>query len=197
MRTADPALHAQRKAQILEAATACFITDGFHGATTAQIAKAAGISMGLLYRYYPSKDELIIAAAAQDRDQYIVAIETFGNATSLASGLTEYLRVVFDRALDLGYVRLSCEVLAEAGRNPVLRKTLAEDGAVLRKAMIAAIKTLQKRGLIAAKLVPAATADFLGILVDGTIGRIVMDTSTDRRTLLAATRDYVVTALTV
>ena len=44
---------------------------------------------------------------------------------------------------------------------------------------------------------PGSDADFLGILVDGTIGRIVMDTSTDRRTLLAATRDYVVTALTV
>jgi TetR/AcrR family transcriptional regulator, repressor for uid operon len=196
MRTADPALHAQRKAQILEAATACFITDGFHGATTAQIAKAAGISMGLLYRYYPSKDELIIAAAAQDRDQYVAAIEIFGNAVSLSAGLTEYLRVAFDRALDLGYVRLSCEVLAEAGRNPELRTTLAAGDAQVRKAMIASIKALQKRGLVASSLAPGATADFLGILVDGTIGRIVMDAATDRRSLLAATRDFVVTALT-
>ncbi len=196
MRTADPALHAQRKAQILEAATACFITDGFHGATTAQIAKAAGISMGLLYRYYPSKDELIIAAAAQDRDEYVAAIEIFGNAVSLSAGLTEYLRVAFDRALDLGYVRLSCEVLAEAGRNPELRTTLAAGDAQVRKAMIAAIKALQKRGLVASSLAPGATADFLGILVDGTIGRIVMDAATDRRSLLAATRDFVVTALT-
>lgn len=196
MRTADPALHAQRKAQILEAATACFITDGFHGATTAQIAKAAGISMGLLYRYFPSKDELIIAAAAQDRDQYVAAIEIFGNAVSLSAGLTEYLRVAFDRALDLGYVRLSCEVLAEAGRNPELRTTLAAGDAQVRKAMIASIKALQKRGLVASSLAPGATADFLGILVDGTIGRIVMDAATDRRSLLAATRDFVVTALT-
>jgi AcrR family transcriptional regulator len=47
--------------RILDAAQRCFAQSGFHGATMATIAETAGISAGLAYRYFPSKDAIVLA----------------------------------------------------------------------------------------------------------------------------------------
>ena len=46
------------KAKIERAALALFVVKGVDGATTREIAAAAGVSEGALYRYYPSKEEI-------------------------------------------------------------------------------------------------------------------------------------------
>jgi AcrR family transcriptional regulator len=46
---------------ILETALEIFATHGFHGASISMIALHAGISKGLLYNYFKSKEELLIA----------------------------------------------------------------------------------------------------------------------------------------
>lgn len=51
----------ERKAQILEAALKIFARKGFFGARTDDIAKEAGVSKGLLYWYFESKDAIIHA----------------------------------------------------------------------------------------------------------------------------------------
>ena len=50
-----------KKEQIILAAIECFGTQGYYSVTISQLAKYAGISKGLLYNYYASKDELLIA----------------------------------------------------------------------------------------------------------------------------------------
>ena len=49
------------KQKIDEAAVRLFARDGFDAATTKQIALAAGVSEGAIYRHYRSKDELAIS----------------------------------------------------------------------------------------------------------------------------------------
>jgi AcrR family transcriptional regulator len=49
----------QRKAQIMEAALELFANKGFHSTSVADISKMAGISKGLLYNYFESKEALI------------------------------------------------------------------------------------------------------------------------------------------
>lgn len=51
----------ERRVQILDTALEVFARQGFKGATIQDIANAAGISPGLLYHYFPSKDELLRA----------------------------------------------------------------------------------------------------------------------------------------
>ena len=53
---------AARRAQILEAAWACFQKEGLHATTMDDIIRASGLSAGAVYSYYPSKDDLILAA---------------------------------------------------------------------------------------------------------------------------------------
>jgi len=48
----------QRRIRILGAARKCFGQDGYAGATVARIAAEAGVSNGLLYQFFRSKDEL-------------------------------------------------------------------------------------------------------------------------------------------
>jgi AcrR family transcriptional regulator len=50
-----------RKQQILDAALQVFSDKGFATATTAEIARGAGIAEGTIYKYFPSKRELFIA----------------------------------------------------------------------------------------------------------------------------------------
>lgn len=49
---------AQRRRRVLEAARACFGEAGFAGATIGTIAERAGVSNGLLYQFFRSKDQL-------------------------------------------------------------------------------------------------------------------------------------------
>ncbi|MGD8359415.1 MAG: helix-turn-helix domain-containing protein, partial [Lysobacterales bacterium] len=51
---------AQRE-RILSAAQACFVESGFHAASMANIAETAEMSPGLIYRYFESKNAIILA----------------------------------------------------------------------------------------------------------------------------------------
>jgi len=56
-------LRAQRRQQVLTSAWGCFSRDGFHATSMDDIIAATGMSARAVYRYFPSKDELIDAAA--------------------------------------------------------------------------------------------------------------------------------------
>ena len=61
-----PQSRADRRTQILDAAKACFVRHGFHGASMQQICAAAEMSAGNLYRYFPSKDAIIEGLCERD-----------------------------------------------------------------------------------------------------------------------------------
>jgi AcrR family transcriptional regulator len=48
-----------KKTAIMEAASKLFTERGFHGTTTAQISKEAGVATGTLFNYFPTKEDLI------------------------------------------------------------------------------------------------------------------------------------------
>lgn len=51
----------ERRAVVLETACRAFSRGTYHGTTTAEIARAAGVSEPILYRHFPSKRDLYIA----------------------------------------------------------------------------------------------------------------------------------------
>lgn len=51
----------ERRTRILDAALKVFSEKGFHGATTRELAKAAGVSEALIFRHFPSKEDLYAA----------------------------------------------------------------------------------------------------------------------------------------
>ena len=62
----DPCLFRRRRkearpAELLEAALTLFVEKGFAATRSEEVAKAAGVSKGTLYLYFPSKEELLKA----------------------------------------------------------------------------------------------------------------------------------------
>lgn len=55
----------ERQASIIAAAAALFAENGFKGTTTRKIAKTAGISEALLFKYFPTKQGLYAAILAE------------------------------------------------------------------------------------------------------------------------------------
>lgn len=52
-------IRSERKASILDAALSVFAEDGYHNASISKISKVAGVSKGLMYNYFESKEELL------------------------------------------------------------------------------------------------------------------------------------------
>jgi len=113
---------AVRRAQIIEAGKQRFREAGFHATTMADIATSAGVSVGLLYRYFPSKDEIIRAIVQADMESQLQTIETALKAhpddrTAALDAMTTGLAQL---AADPDRTLLMLEIAAETARSPAL-----------------------------------------------------------------------------
>src|SRR5438045_6821019 len=81
----DPSL--DRRAQILEAAVVCFAKRGFHQASMHDISTEAGISVGLIYRYFQNKEAVIAAMADRHKQEIQELVERARQAPSLLEAL--------------------------------------------------------------------------------------------------------------
>ena len=76
----------ERRPAVLDAATHEFAVKGYHGASTEEIARAAGISQPYLFRLFGSKKELYLAAARRCIDvQYAAFAEAAKGKTGEAA----------------------------------------------------------------------------------------------------------------
>ena len=94
----NPDLVAQRHRQIVDAAVQLFIKQGFHKTTTRQIARAAGFSIGLLYEYIASKEDILYLVcdaihAEVQRGVSQAMTRASGNKNPLAEVIREYFLV--------------------------------------------------------------------------------------------------------
>src|SRR5436190_7927215 len=60
---------AARRQHILDAASVCFMRNGFHQTSMQDVVREGGLSIGAVYRYFPSKNHLIKALAEQVIDE--------------------------------------------------------------------------------------------------------------------------------
>ena len=111
--------NADRREQILGAAMICFAKRGFHQASMHDISAEAGISVGLIYRYFENKDDVISAMAERHKKQIHDLLEQ----ASQAPTLLESLEILFTAhccekpQIQSAFV---VDLYAEASRNPRL-----------------------------------------------------------------------------
>lgn len=67
-------------AVLLEATERVLSRDGFHGATTNEIAKVAGVSIGTLYHYFPTKEALVAAVVHRMWEAELTAVMAHAGA---------------------------------------------------------------------------------------------------------------------
>jgi AcrR family transcriptional regulator len=66
----------ERRAQVLEAARHVFARDGFAAASTAAVARDAGVTRGLVHHYFGSRRELFLGVLAELAQRLPAAIRT-------------------------------------------------------------------------------------------------------------------------
>ncbi|MBL8300675.1 MAG: TetR/AcrR family transcriptional regulator [Rhodanobacteraceae bacterium] len=166
MRKANPELQQQRRQQILDGAERCFRAKGFHQASMQDIAREAGVSMGLLYRYFENKEAIVASFATTDSAGVIALIDELAASQRPVEFIPGMIRRLARESADPDTMRLYTEVFAESLRNPRLFTALSESEDGVRQAMISAIKSQQAAGRLA-QLDAGALADLLFGLVDG------------------------------
>jgi TetR/AcrR family transcriptional regulator, cholesterol catabolism regulator len=67
----DPALVERRRAQLTQAAIACFSEHGYHTTTIRDVAERADVSIGLIYQYVGDKEDLLFMALQAVLDTYM------------------------------------------------------------------------------------------------------------------------------
>jgi len=121
----DPTLIDRRRLQIVDAAVHLFIEKGFHRTTTREIARAAGISIGLLYEYVASKEDVLYLVcdaihAEMERGVTEALRRAARGRDKLAAMIREYIRVC-DRMSDhILLVYQETRALPDHWRNRVL-----------------------------------------------------------------------------
>src|SRR5437867_1181704 len=107
-----------RRAQILDAALVCFAKRGFHQASMHDISAEAGISVGLIYRYFENKEAVISAMADRHKKEIGEMLERALRAPTLL----ESLEILFTAHCCEDEPRVISafvvDLYAEASRNP-------------------------------------------------------------------------------
>ena len=76
-----------RRSQILDAALVCFAKRGFHQTSMHDVSAEAGISVGLIYRYFENKEAVISAMAARHKEEIQEMLERARQAPTLFESL--------------------------------------------------------------------------------------------------------------
>jgi AcrR family transcriptional regulator len=109
---------ADRRDQILRAAMICFGKCGFHQTSMQDIGDEAGISVGLIYRYFANKDAVISAIAEEHKKDIQQLVERARTAPTLLDSLEILLTAHCCENAPQLHAAFVVDLFAEAGRNP-------------------------------------------------------------------------------
>ena len=101
-RPPDAELQERRRAEILDTATAVFAENGFAAADVQEIANKTGVGKGTVYRYFPSKEELFLAAVDHGMRNLKLAVDAAAASAKqpldrIAEGVLAYLTFFDER----------------------------------------------------------------------------------------------------
>lgn len=185
---------AAQRERILRAAQKCFVDRGFHAASMATIAQTAEMSPGLIYRYFSSKSEIILAIIGQQLD---VARERIGELHA-ASDLAGALASAYGMPGECDSERISpplfLEMSAEATRDPQIAAAAQTSDAAVRAALMQVLVRRQEEGGYGVpKAEAAGRALMLMCLFEGLKVREAREPKLDRKVLRAALEQVLTT----
>src|SRR6187402_1489160 len=130
-----------RKAQILDAAIGCFAKRGFHQTSMHDISAEAGISVGLIYRYFENKEAVISAMADRHKQEISEVLKRAKQAPTLLESL-EILFTAHCCEEETGVVSaFVVDLYSEASRNPRVADLVRD---VLQTAMVGVTELISK-----------------------------------------------------
>ncbi|MGH7611061.1 MAG: TetR/AcrR family transcriptional regulator [Candidatus Dormibacteria bacterium] len=167
----EAAEHAEQvRRQILEGAARAFARSGFQATSVPEIARSAGVSVGLLYRYFASKAELFTAMCqsemAAEQEALRESLARIANPTErLRHGVEHYLQLLGEpkgAPLILG-------ALAEAPANAEVREVVRLRRKMLMEFIRGYLHAGREAGEVAGDLDLELCAEGIAVMLDGAV----------------------------
>jgi AcrR family transcriptional regulator len=174
-------LAGDKAGRIVEAMRASVAARGFEASTFDQVARAAGVSRGLLHYYFGTKERLLLEAVALDcelrherLDQAMVGANTVDEV--LAALVRTFEEIIGDgTSQEVMYF----EVMTLAQRNPEIAAQLAGLGRLLRGYLADALRERAEAGALRLRVDAEIAAGFLLVLADGLTVRLMSEPEFD------------------
>lgn len=168
---------AARRDAILAAAREVVAEGGMAAVQIAPVAARAGIAAGTVYRYFPSKTDLVAALVATFSARELAALESAAKAapgplSALAAAIATFAaRALASRRLAFALIAEPAEPDVDAARAPYRQALVDEFNRLIRNAYAGGGLPEQDVALAAAALV--------GALIEGLIGSLAPATPDD------------------
>ncbi|MBA2615408.1 MAG: TetR/AcrR family transcriptional regulator [Actinobacteria bacterium] len=150
----------ERRAAVLDCACRVFSRGSYHGTTTAEIARAAGVTEPILYRHFESKRDLYLACLdetwAELRALWDDAVAAEPDAANWVRAMAQaFFRSEKNRAV---ISNLWVQALSEAGLDDELRRYMRRHMREVHAYVAAVIERAQAEGGVLADRDPRAEA---------------------------------------
>jgi len=141
-----PQYKEQARERIIGVALRVFAEKGYHETTMEDVADRLGVSEGTIYLYFKSKKELFKAISEPGEHQVAEVISSAIESEDPVKSFFDLATKVYEQYEPIS--GLMVEMLAEASRDPSLRKILRDDFDTDRETMAKFLVELRKRGKI-------------------------------------------------
>src|SRR5215207_1868931 len=161
----DDVSPSERRARILDAAERRFVRAGFHRTTMQDVAVEAGMSPGNLYRYFPSKDAIVVGLAERDRAQMACDFVPLARK--------HFLEEPREKAV------LCLEIWSEATRNPALSSLHSDFDADVLGRLEGLVQQAKEHGQVPASVDSQSVALLIATLANGLFVRRALSQNFD------------------
>lgn len=139
-----------QRAEIVAAARRCFVRDGFHRTTMQDVFAEAEKSAGAVYRYFPKKEDLIVAVAEHNLDDVAAVLRASLTEAAVGRGIgdimSELLRAVLRQHHDNQLANMALVVWSESLRNTALSDKLVSAATAMTQDLAEVVRSRQRSG---------------------------------------------------
>jgi AcrR family transcriptional regulator len=168
---------ARQRERILDAAEKCFIESGFHAAGMAVIASTAGMSPGLIYRYFDSKNAIVQAIIARHLEtEGTVTIDQLNSPKDMCDEMLELFENWRRGDDPKCNAALMLDLTSESTRDPEIARAVRSKDQVIGAGLTQALRRIaQAGGVKLSAAVARQRAVMLLCLVEGLASRAARD----------------------
>jgi AcrR family transcriptional regulator len=185
--TAPRELAGDRAGRIVEAMRASVAARGFSASTFDQVARAAGVSRGLLHYYFGTKERLLVEAVRLECELRHERLDRAMVGANSADEVLAALVQTFEEFIGEGPspAVMFFEVLTLAQRNEEIAAQLAELGRRMRMHIAQALRDKADAGVLELRADAETAAGFVLALADGLTIRLMSEPELDIGPLMA------------
>ena len=167
--TGERTLAGAKAARIVDAMRASVAERGTAGSTFDQVAKAAGVSRGLLHYYFGTKERLLVEVVRRDCDVRMAALDAQLAQARTAEDFIAVLVASLEDVVrnDPGFVTLVFELFVLSRRHEDVAAEFSELLRRPREQVAALLRAKEDEGVLRLAAGPDAVVDVLFSLADG------------------------------